>query len=211
MTQKSEPGNKNSKKNRWYVALENRQKIGPVEKSVVDQWYSEGKITPLTRLVCELDNVWVWAGEVYPALGLPPEVTPATKPLNTTSTNSELIEGNNPFSETVINTSLATSGTQNATTKDRKTKPLLVKPHRGFTLLVLGILSMLCCPILALPVIAMGHWDLRNMKRGTVSEEGWTYTVAAVTMSWVILLILVVYVLAIAWILINNPSPHYYR
>ncbi len=47
-----------------------------------------------------------------------------------------------------------------------------MKPHRGTTILVLGILSLLCCGLLGIPAWLMGNADLKEMAAGTMDPAG---------------------------------------
>jgi hypothetical protein len=48
-----------------------------------------------------------------------------------------------------------------------------MKPHRGTLILILGILSLLCCGIFTgIPAWLMGANDLREMDAGTMDPTG---------------------------------------
>ncbi|MDI1290640.1 MAG: DUF4190 domain-containing protein [bacterium] len=47
-----------------------------------------------------------------------------------------------------------------------------LKPHRGSTILVLGILSIVLCQILGIIAWVMGNADLREMDAGTMDPAG---------------------------------------
>lgn len=47
-----------------------------------------------------------------------------------------------------------------------------MKPHRGTTILVLGILSLVCCGLLGIPAWLMGNADLKEMAAGTMDPTG---------------------------------------
>ena len=47
-----------------------------------------------------------------------------------------------------------------------------MKPHRGTTILVLGILSLVCCGLLGIPAWLMGNTDLKEMAAGTMDPAG---------------------------------------
>ncbi len=48
-----------------------------------------------------------------------------------------------------------------------------LKPHRGTLILVLGILSLVCCGIFtAIPAWIMGNSDLQAMARGEMDPSG---------------------------------------
>ena len=47
-----------------------------------------------------------------------------------------------------------------------------MKPHRGTLILVLGILSLVCCGLLGIPAWLMGNADLKEMAAGTMDPAG---------------------------------------
>lgn len=49
-------------------------------------------------------------------------------------------------------------------------------PHRGVTILVLGILGLLLCQFLGIPAWIMGKGDLERIDRGEMDPEGRSLT-----------------------------------
>jgi hypothetical protein len=47
-----------------------------------------------------------------------------------------------------------------------------MRPHRGGTILTLGILSLVVCPLLGMAAWFMGDDDLQKMKNGTMDASG---------------------------------------
>ena len=47
-----------------------------------------------------------------------------------------------------------------------------MRPHRGGTILTLGILSLVVCPLLGMAAWFMGDDDLQKMKNGTMDTSG---------------------------------------
>ena len=47
-----------------------------------------------------------------------------------------------------------------------------VKPHRGTLILILGILSILCCGPLGIAALIMGSADLKEMDAGAMDPAG---------------------------------------
>lgn len=47
-----------------------------------------------------------------------------------------------------------------------------MRPHRGGTILTLGILSLVVCPLLGIAAWFMGDGDLQRMKTGTMDASG---------------------------------------
>ncbi len=52
------------------------------------------------------------------------------------------------------------------------------KPHRGSTVLILGIFGLLCCGICGIIAFILGLIDLGEMKKGKMDESGRGMTVA---------------------------------
>lgn len=51
-----------------------------------------------------------------------------------------------------------------------------VQEHRGTTILVLGIVSLVCCVIAGIPAIIMANEDLRKMDQGIMDSTGRSVT-----------------------------------
>jgi hypothetical protein len=47
-----------------------------------------------------------------------------------------------------------------------------MKAHRGTLVLILGILSLICCGLLGIPAWIMGNSDLKEMSAGTMDSSG---------------------------------------
>jgi hypothetical protein len=47
-----------------------------------------------------------------------------------------------------------------------------MKAHRGTLVLILGILSLICCGLLGIPAWIMGNADLKEMSAGTMDPSG---------------------------------------
>ena len=56
--------------------------------------------------------------------------------------------------------------------------PVHVEPHRGGTILVLGILSLVICGLLGPIAWIMGSIDLAKMRRGEMDNSGYGITQA---------------------------------
>jgi hypothetical protein len=124
---------------------------GPVLKSELDQWVTEGRIPPEAALQAESTASWRPASEVYPQLR-------RSGPLSAVA---------NPFAE------IPTAPTFTAQTKTGQTYQ---RPHRGALILVFGILGWVVCPVFAPIAWAMGHADLREMRRGVMDGRGMSLT-----------------------------------
>jgi hypothetical protein len=104
-------------------------------------------------------------------------------------------------------------------------RPHYEEPHRGTLLLVLGILSIVTCPILGPFAWIMGNNDLKAMDEGRMDPEGKSNTNVGKILGIVGSVLLVINFLAIgAWVVIfgivmaaapapgpkmapNNPAP----
>ena len=51
-----------------------------------------------------------------------------------------------------------------------------VQPHRGVTVLVLGILGLMVCGIFGIPAFMMGKRDLELIRQGRMDKEGESLT-----------------------------------
>ena len=47
-----------------------------------------------------------------------------------------------------------------------------MRPHRGGTILALGIIGLVVCPLLGIAAWFMGDDDLQQMKNGTMDSSG---------------------------------------
>jgi hypothetical protein len=55
------------------------------------------------------------------------------------------------------------------------------KPHRGVMILIFGILSLLCCPLVfGLMAIIMGNGDIKEMDAGRMDSDGRGLTKAGI-------------------------------
>jgi hypothetical protein len=79
---------------RWYVKpQEGGETYGPVEKTELDEWVAEGRVTARTQILREGADQWQWAPEIYPQLQAQPQAggpafptaTPATGPAGASS------------------------------------------------------------------------------------------------------------------------------
>lgn len=129
----------------WYLQTSDGQVYGPVSKSGLDKWATEGRIDATCRLRPGHEGVWVDAGEVYSQLGL------AQRPVTA-----------NPFAEryATAGTSMTSIGTYHL-------------PHRGAIVLMLGVLTwFLQCPLFGLAAWLMGSRDLGEMRAGRMDPAG---------------------------------------
>jgi phage FluMu protein Com len=159
----------------WELKLEDGQIYGPVAREEVNRWYAEGRISPHSQLRSNVTNTWQWAGELFPALGVPlPSTTTVapTQPVNLFG-DAETTSGNNPY---------AAPRSTSYVNPNRSWQ----QPHRGAMVLVLGICGLLVCGLLAPIAVILGHQDLGEMRRGRMDPEGHGLTLAGVVLGWLV-------------------------
>jgi hypothetical protein len=124
------------------------QTYGPVDRPTLDQWMSEGRISP-TCQIREGTAAWMPAGQVYANLGSPP-----------------LTYGDNPFRADPSENPYASTALAGTARSFRE-------PHRGILILVLGILGFVIgCPLFGIFAWVMGNNDLQKMRAGLMDPEG---------------------------------------
>jgi hypothetical protein len=135
---------------KWQVRTPDGRVYGPVLKRELDEWVSEGRVPAEAYLQRESDPTWQPATALYPHL----------------QSGSGLQASNNPFVDSPAASPFVAQGAMGH------------KPHRGATILVLALLSFLCCPLLAPVAWIMGHSDLREMRAGQMDASGLPLTQA---------------------------------
>jgi hypothetical protein len=143
---------------KWQVRTPDGRVYGPVPKSELDQWVTEGRIPPEAALQNESASFWRPASEVYPQLR-------GSGPLHAAS---------NPFAE--LSTALPFPA---------QTAASFRRPHRGILILVFAILGWVACPVFAPVAWVMGHADLREMRRGLMDESGMSLTQAGMILGMI--------------------------
>lgn len=133
----------------WRVRTEDGAVYGPVTKAELDQWVAEGRVTALSQLLQEPDQHWQPAGQVYPQLAS----AAAGNPFADRSAASNPYEAPAAFSPS-------------------STARRFSRPHRGGTILTLGILGVICCQLLAPVAWALGQADMRQINDGVMDPEG---------------------------------------
>src|SRR5687768_14068972 len=56
------------KPEQWFLQTPDGSQYGPVERSELDQWYAEGRVSADCQLLREGRTQWQWASEVYTSL-----------------------------------------------------------------------------------------------------------------------------------------------
>ena len=77
-----------------------------------------------------------------------------------------------------------------------------MRPHRGGTILALGIVSLVVCPLLGIAAWFMADDDLQQMKRGTMDASGRDLTSAGRVCAMVATCLFVLQVLLLCLFLI---------
>ena len=73
------------KPDQWFLQTPDGSQYGPVPRSELDQWYTEGRVSADCQLLKEGQSQWQWATEQYPALS---QTAPATSGATGASTSS---------------------------------------------------------------------------------------------------------------------------
>ena len=135
----------------WRLRTEDGNVYGPVGKTEIDAWLTEGRITVGCHLQRDGSMEWTPAATVYPAL------TPSTK--RTTDAT--------PFAEGSAANAIPHT-TPIATTSRRRRLP----PHRGGLILTFGVLGIACCNLVSPVAWVMGHLDLNQIREGRMDPTG---------------------------------------
>lgn len=136
----------------WHLKIEDGRTFGPVPKSELDQWCEENRVTATCFLRRHSDSTWIAAGNVYPQLGSPAEVS------------------SNPFRDDV-----KTAGPAGYPQTGYR------QPHRGGVILTFGILGLFGCGCIVflgfgIAAWAMGANDLKAMNEGRMDDSGRSLT-----------------------------------
>lgn len=148
---------------RWICRGVDQAIYGPVSKTELDGWVSEGRLNSDTVIAPEGTTDWRSAAELYPQLKSP-FATPGRDPTPARTSPA------NPFAPAPANP-FAASANPYATPR-AQLGTSLVSPHRGPLLLTLGVLSIVCCSCLGPIAWIMAAKDLREMQQGTKDPTG---------------------------------------
>jgi len=138
---------------RWRLRTEDGNVYGPVAKTEVDSWLTEGRITAGCQLQRDGSMEWTPASTIYPVL--------TKSAARTTHAN--------PFSDTPglrANPYVAPIAT--ATTIRARYR----QPHRGGLILGFGIVGIVCCNVIAPAAWIMGQSDLNQIRSGRMDPAG---------------------------------------
>lgn len=153
--EESAPQSSGYQSERWLMRTPDGDEYGPVEKTELDQWMHEGRISAHCSLRQEKHSQWNPAALVYPNLA-----TASSAP------SPQLSSSGNPFA--------APMQQPQRTHYHRST---FRRSHNGVTVLVLGILSLVIGWFCMVGVIlgpiawAMGSSELSALKRGEIDPD----------------------------------------
>ena len=136
----------------WRLRTEDGNVYGPVSKTEVDSWLTEGRITAGCHLQLEGSAEWTPATKVYPAL---------SKPVWTTHAN--------PFAD---DASPNASPYRSPTAANPTIRQRHHQPHRGGLILILGVLGIACCGLVAPVACVLGYIDLKQIREGHMDPSG---------------------------------------
>jgi hypothetical protein len=151
----------------WRLRIDDGREFGPVDRKELDQWMSEGRVTPTSQLRREGESTWRPATEIYPALaavasGGTAFAAAAPSPFGDAAKA-------NPFSD---QQPFQTNNPYAAPAGFAYTGQMYSKPHRGNQILIYGILGFLCCFLFGIAAWSMGAADLREMRSGIMDPSG---------------------------------------
>ncbi len=158
----------------WRLRTEDGNVYGPVSKSEVDVWFTEGRITENSQLQRDGTYDWLPATTVYPVLA-----KTAAQPVGTSA---------NPFAEGAPQNTNPYSA---PTTVGPTIRPRHHTPHRGGTILALGVIGVACCNICSPIAWVMGQGDLKQIREGQMDPTGRGLTQAGMVLGIIGTVILV--------------------
>jgi hypothetical protein len=152
----------------WSMKTPEGRIYGPVTRTDLDLWVSEGRVAEDCELRETERGEWTAADAVYAVLR--PGVAVASS-------------RGNPFAPASFYhvSSAAHPGTADPAVAETPTKYLA--PHRGGLILALGIMAfVVACPLLSFLAWAMGTNDLREMREGRMDPSGMNMTQAGMVL-----------------------------
>lgn len=147
---------------KWEMRATDGSVYGPVDRSELDEWANEGRVSPSCYLRQE-------GGDWFPAEQIYPHVSGAS-PVQS-STPHYVSEQNSPHpyagDQGYGNPYAAPMQSQGP-----PSQPMGLRPHNGGAILTCGIIGLLCCWIFAIMAWVMGSRDLAAIKRGEMDPAG---------------------------------------
>lgn len=142
-------GSGQSTSSRWKMRTPDGSEYGPVEKGELDNWMREGRISAQCSLRQENQSQWQPASLIYPSLA---SASYAPSP--------QISSSGNPFAAPM----------QHAQRTPYRPSAHY-RPHNGVGILVLGILSLVCCGLLGPVAWIMGNSELAAYRRGEIDPS----------------------------------------
>ena len=124
------------------------QIYGPVERTELDSWAREGRVSSQCQLQSTDDSRWINAAELYPELQ---SATPVASQAGAAPYNpTHYVGSGHPYPRPVT------------------------RAHNGVPILVFGILSIVLAPIVVFSLVAMfwGASELKAINRGQADPSG---------------------------------------
>jgi hypothetical protein len=150
----------------WTLKIDDGRTFGPVDRTELDKWFGEGRITPSSQLFSDGDNRWRPAGEVYPSLGRPAQTAFAAP-----------VTGNNPFADREAVNPYASPYTGGP----RSWR----EPHNGVLILILGLLGIFFCGLFGPVAAYLGHSSLSAIRAGRMDPDGQGLVMAGTILGWI--------------------------
>lgn len=173
----------------WRLMTEDGQVYGPVPKSDLDSWVTQGRVTPNSRVQQEgLD--WQMAGAIYPSLQ--PQPAAAANPFSDLNTPAP-----NPYAPSTT----SYPSTYPAGGQSRRYPP----PHRGVLVLMMSIMGWFLCDICTIIALILGAIDLGKMNRGEMDPSGKGLTIAGIVIACIRLVFFVVLLVGVAVMIALEP------
>ncbi len=157
---------------RWYMKTPEGQTYGPVDKSELDRWVAEGRVTADCEVRENESLQWQAADQAFPALRPVTHIAAGGDASYATSSSySGYRGGGTPGAATAYSSAGAAQSSFTSSSH--------LVPHRGGLILVLGILGfVVTCPILSIMAWVMGSQDLHEMRAGRMDPGGMGLTQA---------------------------------
>lgn len=164
----------------WYMKTPEGRTYGPVTRTELDRWVSEGRVSHDCELREEADLRWTMADDFYAVL----------RPgLSVSSTRG------NPFGPSAFPSEMpAPAEIEGAE------RPRYLAPHRGGLILALGILAFVVAfPVLSFLAWTMGANDLREMREGRMDSSGMNMTHAGMVLGMLLSVVTIVGIMGLVF------------
>lgn len=158
----------------WWLRTPEGVSYGPVTRSAMNRWVSEGRVTS-DCMLRNAESAWEPADRRYPKLR---ETSPAGIPISPANRSIQYDGsqyGPAPYS-TAPSAALSTASPIQGVAIER---PSYQAPHRGTNILIMAIIGLVMgCPVLSIVAWVMGSSDLREINAGRMDREGLATTKA---------------------------------